>query len=120
MSEIEEEQIQNEIKDEVFEKAEQEVMSFLPEMEEAELKVLCQEIGLEIPEDKKGRGKLYRFVFTYLMGIEETDVDQGKARYIQIHGVLRQLSVDRMANMPQVDVPAQAAVINQNTPVPSQ
>ena len=33
-------------------------MSFLPEMEVSELEVLCGELGLEIPQEKKGVRRL--------------------------------------------------------------
>ena len=77
--------------DPVFEKAEQEVMSFLPEMEVSELEALCGELGLEIPDDKKGRRAIYRFVLEHLMEQERENADGGKAKYLQMHTILRQM-----------------------------
>ena len=75
--------------DEEFEKAEQEVMSYLPEMNEIELTALIGELGLEIPADKKGRRALYRFILTELLKIEQDNEDGGKAKYLGIHAFLR-------------------------------
>ena len=77
--------------DEVFEKAEQEVMSFLPEMSEGELRQLMEELGVVVPEEKKGRRVLYRFAYAYLMQMEHDEADKGKAKYLQIHEYLREM-----------------------------
>ena len=61
-----------EISDEMFAKAEQEVMAFLPEMEEAEILALCTEIGLEL-NGTTGRKALYRLVWNYLVQRESDD-----------------------------------------------
>ena len=82
--------------DVVFEKAEQEVMSFLPEMSVEELISLCAELGVTIPQEKRDSRKLlYRLVLGYLMQVEEDEMDGGKAKYIQIHAFLRQLADNR-------------------------
>ena len=85
--------------DHVFDKAEQEVMSCLPEMEVSELEALCRELGLEIPPERKVRRDIYRFVVAYLMQREVDDADHGKAFYMQVHGVLRSMMASR--NDPQ-------------------
>ena len=56
--------------DEILEQAEQEVISYLPECDEAELRALCQEIGVEIPVEKDNRKKIFRFVMNYLFQME--------------------------------------------------
>ena len=89
--------------DQVFEKAEQEVMSCLPEMEVSELEALCKELGLEIPPEKKVRRDIYRFVVAYLMQRETDDADQGKAYYIQVHGVLRSMMAPRTDHQQGLD-----------------
>ena len=82
--------------DEVFDRAEQEVMSFLPEMTGDELRALCAELAVVIPEPQKGSRKLiYRFVLGYLLKMEGEDADGGKAKYIQVHTFLRQLTANR-------------------------
>jgi hypothetical protein len=83
------------ITDEVFEKAEQEVMSFLPEMSEVELTALCTEIGLDVSPTTTGRKALYRLVINHLFQKETDDADGGKAAYVSIHGVLRQIGAGR-------------------------
>ena len=91
---VENQEPQADLVDELFEKAEQEVMSFLPEMVGTELEALCGELGLEIPPEKKGsRRGLYRLVLGHLMDQERENDDGGKAKYIQVHGVLRQMAM---------------------------
>ena len=75
--------------DEEFEKAEQEVMSYLPEMDEVELTALIGELGLEIPAETKGRRALYRFILGELLKIEQDMADGGRAKYLSIHAFLR-------------------------------
>ena len=94
---VQEEGAQAKVDDIIFEKAEREVMSFLPEMEELELQALIKELGLVVPEEKTGRRDLYRFVLADLMEKEKAG-DGGKANYIKVHGVLRQLSLMRPLN----------------------
>lgn len=96
IAEVEQEGLQENGVDEVFDRAEQEVMSFLPEMTGDELRALCAELGVVIPEPQKGSRKLiYRFVLGYLLKIEGEDADGGKAKYVQIHTFLRQLTLNR-------------------------
>ena len=96
---VEGEGAQAKLDDVVFEKAEREVMSFLPEMEELELLALIKELGLVVPQEKTGRRDLFRFVLADLMDREATDGDGGKDNYIKVHGVLRQLSLMRPPNV---------------------
>ena len=77
------------LEQELVDKAEQEVISFLPECDLEELKGLCTEIGLEVPEDKNTRKLLYRFVLAHLFQIEGEHADGGKAKYLQIHAYFR-------------------------------
>ena len=94
-------------RDEVFEKAEQEVMSFLPEMDADGLAALIGELGLDIPEGKEGnRRQLYRFVWSFLMDVEKNDADGGKTKYLQIHTYLRQMSIDKLPAPANKETPA--------------
>ena len=107
---------EGEVVDEVFEKAEQEVMYFLPEMSVQELSNLCAELGLIIPVAARvSRKLLYRFIISYLLKLEEEEGDGGKAKYLQIHGFLRQL-VDNREPPVAVEVKEPAAVVE--APVP--
>ena len=94
--------------DPLFEKAEQEVMSYLPEMAVSELEALCRELGLEIPPEKKLRRDIYRLVVGHLMEKEQEDADKGKARYIQMHGVLRNMLTSRHDQDPLQQIPVQS------------
>ncbi len=97
-------------KDDLFETAEQEVMSFLPEMNEDGLLALFLELGLELTPDIKGRKSLYRFALAYLLQMEQDEEDHGKAKYLQIHSYFRELERKRTAG-PNVegDLPAKTA-----------
>ena len=101
--------------DEVFEKAEQEVMSYLPEMSEEKLKALLGDLGVEIPGDKQGRKKLYRLVLGYLLEIEEQHEDGGKAKYIQIHGFLHRLAIEKVPQTPVSTVEMTTPAVSNTT-----
>ena len=111
---------EGEVVDEVFEKAEQEVMSFLPEMSVQELSNLCAELGLIAPMAARvSRKLLYRFIISYLLKLEEEEGDGGKAKYLQIHGFLRQL-VDNREPPVAAEVKEPAAVVESQRSAPQQ
>ena len=106
--------------DEILEQAEQEVISYLPECDEAELRALCQEIGVEIPVEKDNRKKIFRFVMNYLFQMEGEDDDGGRAKYLQIHGFFRARRMLEAAPIPEI--PAQLQQMQQqviNEPIPT-
>ena len=93
---------QDNLVDEIFEQAEQEVISYLPECDEAELRALCQEIDLEIPDDKNNRKKIFRFVMNHLFQMEGENADGGKAKYLQIHGFFRARELADAIPIPEI------------------
>ena len=93
------------LEQELIEKAEQEVVSYLPECDLEELKGLCTEIGLEVPDDKNTRKLLYRFVLAYLFQIEGEHADGGKAKYLQIHAYFRGQKITQQQQFEQLAAP---------------
>ena len=93
---------QDNLVDEILEQAEQEVISYLPECDEAELRALCQEIGLDIPDDKDNRKKIFRLVMNYLFQMEGENADGGKAKYLQIHGFFRARKLNDAIPIPEI------------------
>ena len=69
-------------------------MEVLPELTAVELSNLCLELALTVPEickDGNGvlkKGKLFKFVMKYLLGLETTVEDEGKAKFVQIYTYL--------------------------------
>ena len=80
----------------LYERAEQEVMSCLPELSQIELIAVCSEIGLTVPPSTpQTRKALYRLVLSYVLQREEDDADNGNRFFVILHGVLKELTKGR-------------------------
>ena len=68
---------------------EEKVMDVLPELTCTELRNLCLEVGLTVPEGiKEKKGKLFQFIMRYLLQLETQEEDGGKAKFVQIYQYL--------------------------------
>ena len=69
------------------EACEEKVFETLPNLNCTDLVNLSLELGLVASDEiKANRRKLHKFVVKYLLDLEATEVDNAKAKYVQVYG----------------------------------